>query len=102
MVDLLSRDTSAPALAVPADTAALPAGYRRPAVPQRVEIADAIDCTAEAAHRIGDRDFACGRHRFEVVAAHWHREPGLPVFDLDPGNDHVCNEVRAERREGAS
>lgn len=62
-----------------------------------VDAVDAMACEAEAAHRIGNgeaADYACGRHRFEVVSAHWRREANLPIYDLPEGNGHVCNEVR--------
>jgi hypothetical protein len=76
--------------------------FRPAAEPRTVEITDAIDCTVEAVYRVGNgaaADFACGRHRWEVVAAHYKREPNLPIYDLDPGNEHLCNEVRAAEAE---
>jgi len=72
--------------------------FRPAAEPRQVVIADVFDCTAEAAHRVGNgdaADYSCGRHRWEVVAAHYRREPNLPIYDLAVGNGHVCNEVRA-------
>lgn len=75
-----------------------PEFFRPAAEPRQVVIADVFDCVVEAEHRVGNgdaADFSCGRHRFEVVAAHWRREPNLPIYDLRPGNGHVCNEVRA-------
>jgi hypothetical protein len=90
MVEVLPQQAEAPVEP--------PQGFRSSAPPQQVTVADVFDCVVEAAHRVGNgdaADFACGRHRFEVVAAHWRREPNLPIYDLPAGNGHVCNEVRA-------
>lgn len=68
-----------------------------PSAPQSCEIPDAMECEAEAAYRIGNgaaADYACGRHRWEAVAAHYRLEPNLPIYELDEGNGHACNEIR--------
>jgi hypothetical protein len=75
-----------------------PEFFRPAAQPRQVVIADVFDCVVEAAYRVGNAeaaDYSCGRHRWEVVAAHYKREPNLPIYDLPMGNGHVCNEVRA-------
>lgn len=101
---LMDHDTE---YAMPAPASVPPPLLEAPirAMPQIVEIADAMDCTAEAAYRFGNgaaADYACGRHRFEVVAAHYKRENNLPIYDLPEGNGHVCNEARLRDEEATS
>lgn len=53
---------------------------------------DALECTAPAGHRIGDR-MVCTYHRLEVLHAYWETDSNLALFEVDEAAGYRCGET---------
>ena len=53
---------------------------------------DALDCTAPAAHRVGDR-LVCTTHRMEVLRAYWEADSSVPLREVDEAAGYRCGET---------
>jgi hypothetical protein len=53
---------------------------------------DALDCTAPAAHRVGDR-LVCTAHRLEVLHAYWESDSNLVLNEVDETAGYRCGET---------
>lgn len=79
----------------PTDTAPAqqePVTHVYPSPRQHVELVDALDCRAPAAHRIGTR-LVCTTHRLEVLHAYWETDSNLALFEVDEAAGYLCGET---------